>query len=102
MKFTIDRISAEHSCTQQRFEWYIEGDIDGRPVSMTYLDSGNNAQYDTSTVLNIDASNDRDQEAIENWFDESLLSDLGKGSVIDLPEPKAPAKKPLPTRFPSR
>lgn len=71
-------------------EWHIQATIAGQDVSICYLDSGNNAEYDQHTDLKISAADERHIEAIETWFEnegESALVSLTKGSHVVLQPP---------------
>ncbi len=97
MKLTIKSIDS-HGRSDKRTtqtEWHVSGDIDGTAVEFSYLDAGNNAEYDLEVDFSMTKGKGKGYEGVLlRWIaeDESRLVDLKAGGSVDLrnADPKPP------------
>jgi hypothetical protein len=80
-------------------EWHIAGNIDGSPVKIFYLDSGNNAEHDRKTELSVTTKNPKHEVALLDWIDrkgEDVFMEilkLGVSVSIGRPQQTTPNSK---------
>jgi len=66
---------------------YIYGDIDGDPIQFTYIDGGNNAEYEEDLMINDINQQKKYLMILFNLSDEegwSVFEDLKVGDIIEL------------------